>query len=303
MFGRKSGTYLAWKKLGQYYAALPDQAEVANLGSSVSKADFDFSLWDTEGVCLAGEPQTLYYDEQMLRQFSEKIMKGENIYICLFFFSFLVEFYEADRANYKYYFFLDRNRIQGYHRGKELLLKNFPCLLDASLAKEEIRTFLKSCLDMFGKRKKLTGETETIPAREADREAAKRWICLWNREFGWDADPKLTEEQMRTADRVFEIVERLVEYCREKGFKPVIVLAPVSRHMKELLPHETIQTCFWQYIERLTDQGCEMADLYHSGLFPDETYFEDALKLSGKGKRVFNEYLGKGEGRQCTDIH
>jgi hypothetical protein len=303
MFGRKSKTYLAWRKLERYYAALPDRSGAANLGSSVSKADFDYSLWDAEGICLAGEPQTLYYDEQMLRQFSEKLRKGANIYICLFFFSFLVEFYEADRANYKYYFFLDRNRIRGYRRGKEFLLKSFPGLLDASLAKEEIRGFLKSCLNVFRKRQSLAGETALISGRESDREAAKRWIRLWNEEFGWDADPKLTEEQMRTADRVFEILKRLVEYCREKEFRPILVVAPVSRYMKEALPHETIQMCFWQYIERLAGQGCEVVDFYHSGLFPDETCFEDALRLSAKGRRVFNEYLRKGESGQCTNIH
>ncbi len=302
MFGRKSGTYLAWKKLGQYYAALPDQAGAANLGSSVSRADFDYSLWDTEGVCLAGEPQTLYYDEQMLRQFSEKIKKGANIYICLCFFSFLVEFYEADRANYKYYFFLERNRIRGYRREKEFILRNCPGLLDVSLAKEEIRGFLKSCLGAFKKRQNTAGTAGWISGEELDRKAAEQWMAAWYEEFGWNKVPRLTCEQMRTADRVFEILKRLVGYCLEKEFKPVIVVAPVSRHMKQLLPDEALQTCFWQYIERLAGEGCEVVDFYHSGLFPDETYFVDALKLSGKGKRIFNEYLRKGEGRKCTDI-
>lgn len=293
MFGKKSVTYLEWRKLEHYYASLPVETEIVNIGSSISKADFEYSLWDKEGICLAGEPQTLFYDEQMLRQFSKNIKRGAHVYICLCFFSLLVEFYEKDRANYKYYFILDKGRIQGYCRRKEFILRNFPCLLAPSLAKEEIKGWLKVCLKWIGRKSRLKRGSDFLSIEQSDKKAAKGWVQGWYDEFGWYGIPELTDGQKKTVDRVFEILVRLIDYCSENRFKPVLVVPPVSKNIKELLPDSLLNECFWQYITRLAGRGYEIVDFYHSDLFPDETYFEDALKLSTKGKQIFNEYLKK----------
>lgn len=293
MFGKKSVTYLEWRKLEHYYASLSVETEIVNMGSTISKADFEYSLWDKKGICLAGEPQTLFYDEQMLQQFSNNIKRGAHVYICICFFSFLVEFYEKDRANYKYYFILDKDRIRGYCRRKEFILRNFPCLLDPSLAKEEIKGLLKVCLK--GLRGKLCVKSGAgfLSNEQSDKKAAEGWVQGWYDEFGWNGIPELTDEQKKTMDRVFEILAHLMGYCRENGFKPVLVVPPVSKNMKELLPDSLLEACFWQYINRLSGQEYEVVDFYHSDLFPDETYFEDSFKLSVKGKQVFNGYLEK----------
>lgn len=300
MFGRNAETYREWKELEHYYSGLSGKAAVCNLGSTISKKDFEYSLWNRSGLCLATMPQTVWYDGQMLRQFAPYLQKGAKMCVCVCFFTFLVDFYGQDSANYKYYFILDKSRIRGYCAWKKLLLRTVPCLLMPSLLKQEVKRALATLLGEDNL-KKLLGrgkdsckkESGSGFADESDRQRATQWIQGWYREFGWDERAELTSEQKATVDRVFAFLEDTLEFGKEQGFVPVLVVPPVSPNMKALLPEKVLEECFWKYIERLSGQGYHVVDLYHSELFSDAANFEDAYALNTKGKEIFNGILNQ----------
>ena len=76
---------------------LNDKIKVFNLGSSHGKYSFNYQI--KNGVNLAEESQTFYYDLKMLSNFVEKIEDKSICFLPISYFSF---------ANRKYWVFEDK---------------------------------------------------------------------------------------------------------------------------------------------------------------------------------------------------
>lgn len=288
MFGKNSPRYREWVRSGEYFKNLPDGIEVANLGSTVSCKDFDYALWRVSGANLASAPQPCWYDDQLIRQYARKIRQGSPICVCVCFFNFLVEHYPDDSSGYKYYFFLDDARIWHFdEHTRRRLTGVFPCLQDHTLACDEVIGTLRPIYRAI------------FPRTDADTSGCDRnkrmagaYMDGWRSEFGWkEGRIALTTEQRETAERVYGILLSTLGFCSESGFRPYLIIPPVSDRLKELLQEDLLEDCFWGYIRDASSTGVPVIDLFHSDLFPDDAYFEDALTLSSKGREVFNSYI------------
>ena len=63
-------------------------------------------------------------------------------------------------------------------------------------------------------------------------EDTKRWIDDWKRQFGIvDFDAPLTTQNQEGRKFRINLMRELVDFCLERGYKPVYVIPPVTSHL------------------------------------------------------------------------
>lgn len=67
---------------------------------------------------------------------------------------------------------------------------------------------------------------------ELDKDT-KRWIDGWKRQFGIDDfEAPLTPKNMSGREYRVRLMRQLVDFCAERGYKPVYVIPPVTKQVR-----------------------------------------------------------------------
>lgn len=285
MLGRNSEVYKRWKKEWEKYKTVPFNIEVANLGSSGDANNFDYKLWRQQGFNFASAPQDMYYDNQVLEQYAEHLKEGAVVIICLSEFALIVDRYDDDSRSYKYYGYLEPNRIVNYSKGKHFILKIAPGLLNADFIKQEMKEFIKKLL-RWDKRK---DDSKELQLSIRSRKAMKNWM----HEFGWDREKILTPSQHEAIERSWLILERDIELCHNKGFVPMILIPPFNHNLKELMPTDILDDCLWKFISMIKERGIEVLDFWNDEELQRDEYYETSICLNEVGRKKFNKKVEK----------
>lgn len=281
MFGRNSNIYTDWKETWERYKNFSASVSVVNLGSSASAYDFDYSLWDKEGINFASTPQTLYYDLQVLQQYGKKIRTGGIVFICLSEFCLLVNHYKSDSSNYKYYGYLDPDRILNYNILKSLLVRHLPGVIYPTLIKQEISLYIKQ-KKIFEKSSNCYKQQET---------SEKVIVDSWKKEFGWEKEWKLSQEQMNTINTTMKIVFDIISYCDKKEIKPIVIIPPFSSKLHKMIPESFIYMCLGKQVDELKKKKVLVFDFYNDEEMSKDELFENAIVMNSRGRKLFNYRL------------
>lgn len=283
MFGKKSPEYISWLKKKEYLDKLPYDLKAANTGSTAGFNAFDYKYWEITGANLGWQPQTLYYDFQMLKKYGSHLAKGANVYISIEEFKFLVDFYLQASASHKYYFILDPEQIYEYDKHTDKLLKSFPCIKDKRLFKSEIVPVIKKIIRYE------SNVSAFDSVEEKDIYWSERWIRGWYNEFDWENDDShLNEKLKEKVQFISGLLEEMLMYCYEKQWNPYLVIVPMSPNIINRLPQHIMDECLWEPINFFKEKKYKVIDLYHDKRFGFVDLYENALTLNEKGKELFN---------------
>lgn len=276
MFGKNSNRYIGYRNAEKYFYNITSQADVITLGSTMAYYDYDYQCWARTGINLASSPQTLSYDYRLLRQYEFAIKKGTIVLINIAEFTFLVNSYENDVNNHKYYFYLNKEYIENYKEYKKFFLKYFPCLIDITLLKNEISQILRRII----KRSNKSFYEKCIEIESG-----------WEREFNIQNN-LLTINYDEIEKKNINIVENMISYIKGKKATPIIVVPPVAPSLFKMIPQGVLENCLYKHLSDLS-KLVNVIDLSgRDDLFPDNL-FETPLILNEQGKKVFNEQVMK----------
>lgn len=276
MFGKNSNRYIGYRNAEKYFNNITSQVDVITLGSTMAYYDYDYQCWGRTGINLASSPQTLSYDYCLLRQYEFAIKKGTIVLINIAEFTFLVNSYENDVNNHKYYFYLNKEHIENYKEYKKFFLKCFPCLIDITLLKNEISQILRRII----KRSNKSFYEKCIEIESG-----------WEREFNIQNN-LLTINYDEIEKKNINIVENMISYIKGKKATPIIVVPPVAPSLFKMIPQGVLENCLYKHLSDLS-KLVNVIDLSgRDDLFPDNL-FETPLILNEQGKKVFNEQVMK----------
>lgn len=281
MLGTHTNAYKNIDSLSKPFKHINRNLDIINLGSTIAYYDFDYNIMKKQGANLALPPQTLYYDFQILQQYSCCLKEGATVCICLFFFSFLVLNYEKDNYNFKYYNILDSNRIIDFTHNKKVLWNNAPALLFPELFKRIIKDAPLTDRDT---------ENQFI-SDSHDKSNALRWMDGWQKQFEWNEEYVVNENQKKTMQQVTNILTEMLEYCYNKKLNPVIVIPPISNNLKKLIPENLINQCFWSNLYKAVPDKVTILDYMKNEYMCQSMYYVNALCMNMDGKTIFNRQL------------
>lgn len=268
--------------------------DVVVLGSSGAKWAFDFSNLPIKAMNWAQQPQTLVEDFNLLRCYHSILCKGGNVIITIMPFTGLNK--ETGLMDAVKYLKIDTQGepIQPYLYKKACRYANYPILFGKPAIKALIKFILRreETIDRFAK---AMVPVNAMNAEQLDRDA-KRWIDGWKRQFSIaDFDAPLTPQNMKGREYRISVMRDLVDFCVERGYRPVYVIPPVTKHLAKYYTRTFEQNYIYSYLKEVNREVLILDYSKESDLQKDELYF-NSFFLNLTGRKVFTK-------RVLDDLH
>lgn len=265
---------------------IPYGLDVINLGSNSGKYGFDYGGQAIRGANLAVGPQTLEFDKKVFEAYGDRVEKGGTVFIPVTQFVSILSRYEHRNANDKYTIILPRQKLSQVSCGARGRLK-FHMVLPVLKSWDAAKYFLRGWL----KRDNLWGrDAETNPMGEAElRKDAERWIEGWKRQFSIKelADP-FSERHSAAFEKNVEILSEIISSCFAKELIPVLVLIPMTVHLRRYFSPEIKKKYVDDFIGRVRSLfDVKLLDYtLDEALSRDELYF-NSFFLNQRGRKIF----------------
>ena len=260
--------------------------DVVNLGSSGGKWAFDYAGLNVKAMNWAQQPQTLLEDYNLLGHFHSILRQGGYVLITIMPFTGLNKKTELMDAMKYVKFGIHGEPIQPYMFKEAQRYANYPILFKKTAIKAFIKYFL-------GKDKQIGVHPETLleynPMKNDELERdAKRWIDGWKKQFGIsDFDASLTKENVEGRAYRIKLMQTLIDFCTERGYKPVYVIPPVTEHLAKYYTPKFEETYIYGYLKEVNR---EVLTLDYSKdkefRFNDDLFF-NSFFLNKKGRKLF----------------
>lgn len=272
----------------KFINGMPKNLEIVNTGSTFSMYGFDYKFFDKRGFNFAIGPQPLYYDLKILEQCKHYININAIVLIVVVCpFGFAVDRYEDDESNYKYYFFLDKEKIDNYSDGKEIAIKYFPFILHFKhpvvLAKSIAKRLIR-----YNKRHAPTNNTP-----ENVRKTARLRISGWMKEFNLSNVQNCMpdEKLLATFEKTSATLQRILELCIDNKFRPVIINMPACKEESGEFSDSVIERFYNKNVRKANVYNVPVIDYFKDARFHDHSLYMNADCFNDKGRKFFAKIL------------
>lgn len=265
--------------------------EVVNIGSSGAKWAFDYSGFNVKAMNWAQQPQTLLEDYNLLRHFHSILKKGGYVLIIIMPFTSINKKTGLKDAMKYVKFDTQGEPVQPYMFSEALRFANYPFLFKKPALKAFIKYFLGKD-KQIGVRPETQMENNTMNSQELEADA-KGWIDGWKRQFDIsDFNAPLTEENQKGREYRIKLMQTLVDFCIERGYKPVFVIPPVTEHLAKYYTPEFEETYIYGYLKQL-DRDVLTLDYSKDPTFKDDNLYFNSFFLNRKGRKRFTHTVLK----------
>lgn len=266
--------------------------DVVNLGSSGGKWAFDYADLNVKAMNWAQQPQTLLEDYNLLRHFHSILKRGGYVLITIMPFTGLNKKTGLMDAMKYVKFDIQGEPIQPYMFNEAIRYATYPFLFKKTALKVLIRYFMgrdKKC----GLHPETQLEYNPMKSNELEKDA-KRWIDGWKRQFGIsDFDAPLTRENEEGREYRIKLMQTLIDFCTERGYKPVYVIPPVTEHLAKYYTPKFEETYIYGYLKEVNRVVLTLGYSKDSEFrFNDELFF-NSFFLNKKGRKLFTRRVLK----------
>ena len=272
--GRK-GRNLDWVAFGSSYC---------RYGLESGKSE-DLSL---NGYNFGIAAQFFYYTDKMLREYSAPCLKKNGT---VFIIIADLVFAEVGRGLFnpdRYQLLLSKDSLADEYSFWKKMKLRFPLIINPKKIKEVIRYVLKGRTDLYS-----SLEFNTLN-KEQSLAAAKQRCDDWCRQFGLDntSSAKIPDRLEGVFVKTRDLLSGMIQFCLDNGYKPFLVVTPVSDLMNTQLSDEFIGKVLYDNIAKANTQGVPLLDYLRDKRFQDiSLYHNNADFLNRRGRRLFTKVL------------
>lgn len=265
-----------------------NEFDIVAFGSSYARYAFDFSNLDIDGYNFGFVAQFFYYTDKMIRAFSGSFKKGCKVVITipdLCFAEVGVGMFHPQR----YVVFLNKKELGNEFSIKNYILYNyFPLLVSPfNNTKKAVKYLLG--IDKNDEYSKV--KNNPLSRQKVNVMALKR-ILSWISSFELmdtqsDDIPQVLEEKFMQSR---SLLTQMIQYCIDNGFKPILVIPPVSGIMNYHLGEKFIKKVLFDNIKLSNIQKVPVFNYLRDSRFQDENlYSNNADFLNAKGRVLFTK--------------
>lgn len=262
-----------WQGAQKFWNVNTFGLELVNLGSGAAFYAFDYSDSEIKGMNWALAPQSLVHDYNILRNYFSYLREGAIVVITICPFSCLYSKYDK-HANFKYYTFLHPATILDFddtEHTRALTIKGNP-----------FREMPMKCIKLTTKEILQVVKHKLFPKKHKVnlKQTADDVLNGWMKQFGiTDLSAPLSEQHLAEQHSRRKTLDEIIEFCKKRDLKPVIVIPPMHHTLTNQFPGAFIDN----YINKFLD-GINVP-VYNNMCIDslDDDCFASALFLSKKG--------------------
>jgi hypothetical protein len=267
---------------------LPEGTTLLTLGDSHEEAALAFDgIYRGEAHNLALGSQSPRYSYNLLQENADALAPGAVVLIPLSFFTFETDFPRnyrnaSEKYNERYYALIkDKWHIVDYSLEDDLLYNYFSVLS----AKENLHYLIDDTDDVTSANELSDNSVKDIDT--VAKQKAESWI------YDVMVDEGDSAYRKRTVKKNLQCYQEMIDFCHERGFKPVLLISPNTTQLIELLGTQRMEQ-FYEYTQTLCDANPDVLLLDH---LQDERftgnldYFKDADHLNRRGAQVYTALI------------
>lgn len=236
--------------------------------------------------CIGG--QFFYYTDKMLREYVPKCLKpGGTIYLVI---ADLV-FARVGKGLYRperYSLLLTKDSLGSEYSYFNYIRKRLPIFFNGRVLLRIVESFFKGVNNSYD-----ALEKNQLNYEQTLMQARKR-CASWCRQFGLKdtVSDEISSELEKEFNETRSILTKMIQFCLDNGFKPVLVVTPVSKAMNECLSDEFMKKVLYDNIKMANEQKVPFLDYLKDARFQDiSLYANNADFLNAKGRKLFTKLL------------
>lgn len=276
-----------FKDCEKFWNGFGHNLDVINLGSNSGMYAFDYSETSIKAANLATGPQPLIMDYGIFLTYGDCLKKGGSVLIPLCPFSSMVgaKIFVENR----YYSILPDKFIPDAQYKQRKLSESY--LNDAYKYYPLFQLYVES--------KKKAKELFLFKKKDNDINFiadAKRWVEDWKAEFSIiNLDDPITSKNLKSFNESSAILNKLLHAIINKGYKPCIVIPPISSELSAELTIKMRQSYITNYIERARqDISVPFYSYIDDQEFSnDHSLFMNSFLMNKKGAKLFTKRVLK----------
>lgn len=264
--------------------------DVINLGSN--PAHFAFFYEDVKGQSWATGSQGQDMDFEILKYYHSYLKEGGTVIIPIMPFT-AISPYLKKRPEYwgmtyysKFAKILDWWQISQLPYGrKSLRCLNYPLLYNIKALRFIIRDVKPDIRYQIAEQ----------PMMKLDLEQdAMTWISNWLKEFKLRnlMDVK-KDEWKKYYDEAVNLNCQLVDYCLERGLKPVFLCVPMTKHLACFFPKEFLQFMVKDFVKAANVHKIPFLDYTFDEQFQNDSLYFNSFFLNLRGRKLFTKRVLK----------
>ena len=251
--------------------------DFCNIGSNSGLFGFDWESVGVNGANFATGPQSLAQGFALLEHFADRLAKDCTVFIPICPFSSISA---PDRFGPERQYI-----IYPFMKGEDIYLwtPERAAAVEKAVAEAEAK--------WMGVDARLA-EADKPVAPEAFRASVDSLLKCWQRQFEIaDFAAPLSERNRKAFAVNVEIFRRGLEMCRAKGWRPIVVLPPVSRYYDAVFTDKVWRQYVDDFVAAAHVAGVPYWDYSRDERFRDEANFRNSLMLSRRGSVLFTKEL------------
>ena len=264
-----------------------DKYDAIAFGSAYCRCSIDFGGFN--GYNFGIGSQFFYYTDKMLREIAPRCLKkGGTVFLIIADLVFAEEgkgLYEPDR----YQLMLSKKTLGDEYNIQTFFKVRFPLFYNPLVIKNIAFFFAHKIYRFLFPKNNKPNWTE-----ESARQAAISRCASWCKEFGLK-DTKTTDIPVKLEENFKKsrsILTGMIQFCIDNGYRPVLVVTPVSKIMNDELGVGFIKRVLYDNIELSNKQNALFLDYLRDPRFADyKQYSQSADLLSSQERLHFTEIL------------
>jgi len=261
------------------FSNIPQNIEIANLGTSHGQYAFVYDDLDKVGFNFAMPAQRLYYDEKILEKYIDNFKEDADLIIPISYISFYLGYDNEnfEEFNKMYYPILKAKDIKNLTLSNYLKYKALPILTAESNIKY---AFIK---DDTVYEEKIEYRNYTISEEKMELEAKD----TATRQLGF------IEEGRKNKEEFAKILDNIIKLSIENIINPVITTTPFTKYYNDYFSEEFLEEFTFtinEVLERYPD--VKYLDYSHDERFLDHPeFFFDSSHLNLTGGKYFTKII------------
>lgn len=270
------------KQIKKFTGGVPSDLDIINTGSSYALYGLSYEGTGLKGFNFGLQPQTLSYDFKILQQFQKHLNENCIVLIVLPDLVFGFTDPENDHSNTKYYYFLDKERINNYSTMKYITKVKIPVL---SASKKILHIIKDTKAD-----NSYTLATNPYTPEQTEKQAEIR-INGWKKQFGLNnmITGDFSDSLQKAFDNNIKTVNEMIAFCLENNFRPVLLVPPVSSILNSKYSKSFMDDVLYKNIKKANTQSVPLLDYLYDERFQDYNLYINADLLNTTGRKKLTQ--------------
>lgn len=261
--------------------------DVVNLGSSSAKWAYCYDESGVKAMNWAQQPQTLLEDFNLLRHYHSILRKGGYVLITIMPFTGVNK--KTGVLDSIKYMKLETQgeAIQPYLADMAIRYSTYPILLGRPAISALLR-FIMHKEVKYDRAGKWSSDNNYMDEAQLQADA-KRWMAGWKRQFNITTfEEPLTEENLKGRKYRIDLMQKIVDFCSERGYKPVYVIPPVTEHLAKEFTTKFCQIYIYDYLKQV-GRDVKLLDYLKDTRLMNKDYYQNSFFMNRKGARAFTK--------------